>query len=210
VPSPNQPSIICGLDLCHLIKDYTLPFPLISLFCFNLPFSTTFFLNIYGCVLLFPNLHNKPEKPSLDFILTSKYLSISLFFLTVKLPNSLVSRFYFYFSHSHVNHFTSVSPFPAVTERVCVVSSCSPLKSQVGGKESLLYFRCQQLEGKVADICPKADYPPSPHTSKVGTNFYRQKWGMAACRNNTVISNSHVQTRHQWSGQHHHVCFRYS
>lgn len=112
MPSPNQPSIICGLDLCHLIKDYTLPFPLISLFCFNLPFSTTFFLNIYGCVLLFPNLHNKPEKPSLDFILTSKYLSISLFFLTVKFPNSLVSRFYFYFSHSHVNHFTSVSPFP--------------------------------------------------------------------------------------------------
>ena len=68
VPSPNQSSIICGFDLCHLIKDYTLPFPLISLFYFNLPLSTSFFLNIYGCVLLFPNLQNKPEKPSRDFI----------------------------------------------------------------------------------------------------------------------------------------------
>ena len=103
--------------------------------------------------------------------MTSKCLSISLFFLTVKLPKSLVSRFYFYFSHSHVNHFISVSPFPAVTERVCVVSSCSLLKSQVGGKESLLYFRCQQLEGRVADICPKADYPHLPVQTRWAQTF---------------------------------------
>ena len=130
MPSPNLSSIICGLDLCHLIKDYTLPFILISLFYINLPLSTSFFLDIYGCVLLSPNLQNEPGKPSLDFILTSKYLSISLFFLVVKLPKSLVSRCYFYSSHSHVNHFTSVSLFPAVTERerecvcVCVCVWC--------------------------------------------------------------------------------------
>ena len=35
-------------------------------------------------------------------------------------------------------------------------SGCSPPKS---GKEILLYFRCQQLEGRVADICPKVNFP---------------------------------------------------
>ena len=46
-------------------------------------------------------------------------------------------------------------------------SSCPKLKSQytsqLGGKESLLYFRCRHLDvgvvGRVADTCPKADYP---------------------------------------------------
>ena len=44
---------------------------------------------------------------------------------------------------------------------ICVWSSCSLLKSQqtgqVGGKESLLYFRCRNWEERMADICPKAD-----------------------------------------------------
>ena len=33
-------------------------------------------------------------------------------------------------------------------------------------KESLPYFRCQQLVGRVVDICPKADSPSSTSTSK--------------------------------------------
>ena len=44
---------------------------------------------------------------------------------------------------------------------ICVWSSCSLLKSQqtgqVGGQESLLYFRCRNWEERMADICPKAD-----------------------------------------------------
>ena len=122
----------------------------------------------------FPISKTNLKNPLVTLYLTSKYLSVSLLFLAVDLPKSLVSRCYFYFSHSHVNHFASVSPFPAVTESVCAVSSCSLLKSQVGGKESLLHFRCQQLEGRVTDICPKADDPPPPpRTSKVGMNWAR-------------------------------------
>ena len=109
--------------------------------------------------------------------MTSKYLSISLFFLTVKLPNSLVSGFYFYFSHSHVNHFTSVSPFPAVTERMCVVSSCSLFKSQVGGKESLLYFRFQQLEGRVQTSVQRLTTPPLPTQARWARTFIDRSGG---------------------------------
>ena len=47
---------------------------------------------------------------------------------------------------------------------MCVGSGCSLLKSQytgqVGGKESLLYFICQQLAGAAAAICSKANVHP--------------------------------------------------
>ena len=163
VPSPNLSSIICGLDLCYLIKGYTLPFILISLFYINLPFSTSFFLDIYRCVLLSPNLQNKPGKPSLDFILTSKYLSISLFFLTVKLPKSLVSRCYFYSSHSHVNHFTSVSLFLAVTESVCVcVCGVQLLATQKPGwwKGKFALFQVPETGGEGSRHLSKGWLPP--------------------------------------------------
>ena len=51
-----------------------------------------------------------------------------------------------------------------VTKRVCVWSLAAAQKpiSSLGRKESLLYFRCQQLwgGGRVADISPKADVFP--------------------------------------------------
>ena len=47
---------------------------------------------------------------------------------------------------------------------MCLGSGCSLLKSQytgqVGGKERLLYFICQQLAGEVAAICSKANVHP--------------------------------------------------
>ena len=83
-----------------------------------------------------------------------------------------------------------------VTERY-VGFGCSPLKSQqtdqVGGKESLLYFRCRQLRGRVADIdiCPKADFHPDPN--KQGVRAFTDRlaagweWGRAMYRNSIVI-----------------------
>jgi len=46
------------------------------------------------------------------------------------------------------------------------------------GKEILLYFRCQELEGRVADICPKANFP---HPRQAGDeSLNRQSWGRRA------------------------------
>ena len=74
---------------------------------------------------------------------------------------------------------------------------CSPLKSQqtdqVGGKESLLFSRCWQLWGRVADIdiCPKADFHPTPNKQGVRTFTHRLavgwEWGRAMYRNSIVI-----------------------
>ena len=54
-----------------------------------------------------------------------------------------------------------------------VGSGCSPLKSQnrgkAAGKESSLYFGCQQ-PGERVDPFPKAD---PPHWQSVGKRFYR-------------------------------------
>ena len=71
----------------------------------------------------------------------------------------------------------------------------SPLKSQqtdqVGGKESWLYFRCRPLQGRVADICPKADFHPAPN--KQGVRAFTDgvaagwEWGPAMYRNSIVI-----------------------
>ena len=41
-------------------------------------------------------------------------------------------------------------------------------------KESLLYFRCQQLVGRVVDICPKAD---SPTPNKQGVRAFVDRVG---------------------------------
>ena len=40
-----------------------------------------------------------------------------------------------------------------------VGSVCSPLKCQVGAKESLLYSGCQQWRGERVNTYPKADFP---------------------------------------------------
>ena len=55
-------------------------------------------------------------------------------------------------------------------------------------------------------------HTPTPTPNKQGTkSFYRQKCEAATCRDSTSsnFSNSH-QIGHQWSGQHHLGCFRYS
>ena len=74
-------------------------------------------------------------------------------------------------------------------------SGCSLLKSQwagqIGGKESLLYFRCQQLERRVVDICPKAN---SSYPTPVNRQWVRDRVGEGVTsRKRTVISNSHLQ-----------------
>lgn len=80
---------------------------------------------------------------------------------------------------------------------------------QVGDKESLLYFRCWQVEERVAAICPKAN---STLWQAGRESFYRQscRGGGTTCRNSTIISNSPLQLGHQWSDQHHLGCFKYS
>ena len=73
----------------------------------------------------------------------------------------------------------------------------------IGRKDNLLYFKCQQL----GDSCPKTD---SPHLwQPVNKSFYRWKEG-ATCRNSTVSSDSHLAIGRQWSDQHHLDCFKYS
>ena len=54
----------------------------------------------------------------------------------------------------------------------------------------------------VADFCPKA-YSPTPDKAG-GENFYKQRGGSGGttCRNSTAISNSHLQSGHQWSDRH--------
>ena len=82
--------------------------------------------------------------------------------------------------------------YTAVTESgVQLLASQKPVKRQVGGKESLLYFGCWQPVGR-ADSYPKAD---SPHWQSVGKSFYRQRVG-ATCRNSTVSSDSHLEIGH--------------
>ena len=45
--------------------------------------------------------------------------------------------------------------------RVPLLATQKPVNRQVGGKESLLYFRCWQLQGRVVDICPDSPHPPT-------------------------------------------------
>ena len=96
-----------------------------------------------------------------------------------------------------------------VIERVCgiwLLTAQKPINSQVGGKESLLYFRCQQLREKGRHLF-KSQLPPADN--QWGKRFYRQNEG-AICRNSTVSSDRHLQIGHQWSDQLHLDCFRYS
>ena len=68
-----------------------------------------FLLNTCKCTLLLPSIQKKKNAPWTPYCPPSTFL----LFLIAKLPKSLVSRYHFHvFSHSHVNHFTSVSPFP--------------------------------------------------------------------------------------------------
>ena len=74
-------------------------------------------------------------------------------------------------------------------------SGYSPLKSQwtgqVGGKESLLYFRCWQLcGGRVADIRPTAD-SPLPHKQGVRA-FIGRVGGGGAGEGNMQKQHSHL------------------
>ena len=84
----------------------------------------------------------------------------------------------------------------------------------MGEKESLLYFRCLQLEGggwptSIQRSTPFTPYSPSPGQAGSET-FYRQsQTGQAPYRNSTVSSDS-LQIGHQWSDQCHLDCFKYS
>ena len=98
-------------------------------------------------------------------------------------------------------------------QKLCVGSVCPPLKANKQAKlveRKVCLFQMSETGGeRVTDDSPKAD---SPHTgNQWGKMFYREKWrGATTCRNSTVISDSHFQTGHQWSDQHHLGCFRYS
>ena len=78
-----------------------------------------------------------------------------------------------------------------------VGSSCSPLRSQLGGqvsgKECLLYSGCWQLVGR-AGACPKTDCP-IPCLTIGGKSFYRLEG--ATCRNSIVSPNSHLEIGHR-------------
>ena len=62
--------------------------------------------------------------------------------------------------------------------------------------------------GGMADICPKAD---SPYPDKQWVSAFIDRVERAGLHAETpVISNSHLQTGHQWSDQNQPACFRYS
>ena len=94
-----------------------------------------------------------------------------------------------------------------------VWSGCSPLKSQqtgqVGGKESLLYFRCRQLVGR-ADVCPKADTSHCDQRAVAVIDRIGGGWGWGLRVETAVSFDSHLETGHWWPDQHHLGCFRYS
>ena len=75
-----------------------------------------------------------------------------------------------------------------------VGSGCSPLKSQkigkAGGKESLLYFGCQQ-PGERVDPCPKRWLP---HTDSQWVRGFTDCGRRAMCINSTVSSDKHLET----------------
>ena len=73
-------------------------------------------------------------------------------------------------------------------------SGCSLPKS---GKEILLYFRCQQLEGKVTDICPKANFP---HPRQAGDeSLNRQSQGRGAGKKDAEREQSFLTVIFNWS-----------
>lgn len=91
-------------------------------------------------------------------------------------------------------------------QKECGGSSCLSLKKPVSRpswwKGKFAFFKMPATEGREG----------REHQSKANSSllnkqwsrkFYKQKWGAATCRNSTVIPNSHLQTDHQWSGQHH-------
>ena len=88
---------------------------------------------------------------------------------------------------------------------VQLITAQKPMKKQVGGRKTLVYFRCRQPVGR-EDTCPKADSLP---LTVGGRSFYRQKQ-RATCRNSTVSSDSHLKICHRWSNQRHPDCFKYS
>ena len=83
-----------------------------------------------------------------------------------------------------------------------VWSGCSPLKSQqtgqVGGKESLLYFRCWQLVER-ADICPKADSFHCDRRAVAVIDRIGGGWGWGLHVETAVSSDNHLETDHWWS-----------
>ena len=101
-------------------------------------------------------------------------------------------------------------PADLVTKRVRVLGGLDACRSEAS-KEARSVERkvcfisdAGNQGGRVADICPKADFLPP---TRRGESFYKQRRGVA-CRNSTVICNSHLQIGHQWSASHHLGCFR--
>ena len=56
--------------------------------------------------------------------------------------------------------------------------------------------------GRVVDICSKADFPQWQEGQELLQTEVERWWG-TTCKNSTVISDSHLQTGHRWSNQHH-------
>ena len=59
---------------------------------------------------------------------------------------------------------------------VRLLAAQRPINRPGGRKETLLYFRCWQLGGRLADVCAKAS-SPQHHHKLGGKSFYGQKWG---------------------------------
>ena len=101
--------------------------------------------------------------------------------------------------------YSFAAKYTVMESGVQLITAQKPIKRQVGGKETLVDFGCQQQVGR-ADACPKADSLP---LTVRGRSLYRLKQ-RATCRNSTVSSDSHLKICHRWSDQHHPDCFKYS
>ena len=118
-------------------------------------------------------------------------------------------EFLFHHSGSSVLHMDSM----CVTERsVWVQLLKSQSIGQAGGKESLPYFRCQQLSGEEGRYLSKGlRHPlPPPNAPTLRESFHRQSEGEGLCAGTAQSADHHLQTGHHWSDQPILGCFKYS
>ena len=67
---------------------------------------------------------------------------------------------------------------------------------------------CRQLVGR-ADICPKTDSSHCDQRAVTATDRTGGGWGCGLQVETAVSFDSHLETGHWWSDQHHLGCFRY-
>ena len=79
-------------------------------------------------------------------------------------------------------------------------SAARCLKARLMERKFALFSDADNWRGGVADVCPKASFPPPLATSQARGFIDRGGAGRTTCRNSTVSSDtdSHLQIGHRW------------